>query len=117
VVVVFEKVPQAVPLHDVPDMLQLTPSPLESFATLAVKFKVCPWSMDVCVEGVRETDIRIAAGFSPPQPHKKDKVERIRINLFMMTLPPGHQRLGPFARPTPCHSERGGESRSALTGA
>jgi hypothetical protein len=38
----FEKVPQAVPLHDVPDMLQVTPPPLESFATWAVKFKVCP---------------------------------------------------------------------------
>lgn len=42
VAVVFEKVPQAVPLHDVPDMLQVTPLPLVSLATVAVKFKLCP---------------------------------------------------------------------------
>jgi hypothetical protein len=37
-----EKVPQTAPVHPVPDMLQVTPAPLESFATLAVKFSVCP---------------------------------------------------------------------------
>jgi len=42
VAVLFEKVPQAVPLHDVPDMLQDTPLPLVSLATVAVKFKLCP---------------------------------------------------------------------------
>ena len=42
VAVLFEKVPQAVPLHDVPDMLQVTPLPLVSLATVAVKFKLCP---------------------------------------------------------------------------
>jgi len=42
VVVLFEKVPQAVPLHDVPDMLQVTPAPLVSFVTWAVKFNACP---------------------------------------------------------------------------
>jgi hypothetical protein len=40
--VVFVKVPQAAPLHDVPDMLQVTPPLPVSFATLAVKFKDCP---------------------------------------------------------------------------
>jgi hypothetical protein len=42
VVVWLEKVPQAVPLHVVPDMLQFTPAPLVSFVTWAVKLKVCP---------------------------------------------------------------------------
>jgi hypothetical protein len=42
VAVLFVKVPQAVPLHDVPDMLQVTPLPLVSLVTVAVKFKVCP---------------------------------------------------------------------------
>ena len=40
--VLFEKVPQAVPLHDAPDMLQVTPLPLVSLVTVAVKFKLCP---------------------------------------------------------------------------
>ena len=42
VAVLFEKVPQAVPLHVVPDMLQDTPLPLLSLATVAVKLKLCP---------------------------------------------------------------------------
>ena len=42
VAVLFEKVPQAVPLQVAPDMLQVTPLPLVSLATVAVKIKVCP---------------------------------------------------------------------------
>ena len=42
VAVLFVKVPQAVPLHVVPAMLQVTPLLLVSLATVAVKFKVCP---------------------------------------------------------------------------
>jgi len=42
VAVLFEKVPQAAPLHDVPDMLQVTPLPLVSLVIVAVKFKLCP---------------------------------------------------------------------------
>jgi hypothetical protein len=42
VVVLLVKVPQAVPLHDEPDMPQLTPLLVESLLTVAVKFKVCP---------------------------------------------------------------------------
>ena len=42
VAVLFEKVPQAVPLHEVPDMPQVTPLLLVSLATVAVKFKLCP---------------------------------------------------------------------------
>jgi hypothetical protein len=34
--VVPVNVPQAVPVHVAPDMLQLTPAPLESLATIAV---------------------------------------------------------------------------------
>jgi len=42
VVVVLVKVPQAAPVHAVPETLQVTPVLLESFATVAVKFTVCP---------------------------------------------------------------------------
>ena len=45
--VLFEKVPQAVPLQEVPDMLHATPLPLLSLVSVAVKFKLCPWSMVV----------------------------------------------------------------------
>ena len=38
-------------------MLQVTPLLLESFATVAVKATVCPWSMDIWAEGERETEI------------------------------------------------------------
>ncbi|MGD0922782.1 MAG: hypothetical protein ABSA70_13595 [Terriglobia bacterium] len=47
VAVVLVKVPQAAPVHAVPETLQVTPLLLESFATVAVKFTVCPWSMVV----------------------------------------------------------------------
>ena len=43
--VVIVRVPQAFPLHPVPETLQVTPWLLESCATVAVKFTVCPWSM------------------------------------------------------------------------
>ena len=57
VVVLLLKVPHAVPLHEVPDMLQLTPLLLESLLTVAVKFRVCPASMVVWADGERETEI------------------------------------------------------------
>jgi len=40
--VLFVKVPQALPLHDAPDTVQVTPLPLESLLTVAVKGNVCP---------------------------------------------------------------------------
>jgi len=36
------KVPQTVPLTPAPEALQVTPLPLESFSTVAVKFTACP---------------------------------------------------------------------------
>jgi hypothetical protein len=36
------KVPQAAPVHAVPDIVQVTPLLLESLLTVALKFKVCP---------------------------------------------------------------------------
>src|SRR5579863_6784580 len=42
VVVLLVNVPQLFPVHDVPDTVQLTPLPLESLLTAAVKFRVCP---------------------------------------------------------------------------
>ena len=42
VAVVFERIPQALPVHDVPETLQVTPLLLESFATVAVKFTFWP---------------------------------------------------------------------------
>jgi len=39
------KVPQALPEQPEPDIVQVTPLPLESLLTEAVKFKVCPRSM------------------------------------------------------------------------
>jgi hypothetical protein len=42
VAVVFVKLPQAAPLHAVPETLQVTPLLPVSFATVAVKFTVCP---------------------------------------------------------------------------
>jgi hypothetical protein len=41
-VVLFVRVPQAVPVHVVPDTLQVTPLAPESLVTVAVRFKVCP---------------------------------------------------------------------------
>ena len=55
VVVLLLKVPQAGPLHEVPDMLHVTPLLLVSLVTVAVKFKVCPASMVVWADGERET--------------------------------------------------------------
>jgi hypothetical protein len=45
VAVLLLKVPQALPEQPVPDMVQLTPLPLESLLTEAVKSKVCPRSI------------------------------------------------------------------------
>jgi len=42
VVVVLEKVPQAVPVTPVPEALQVTPLPIESFSRVAVNLTVCP---------------------------------------------------------------------------
>jgi hypothetical protein len=42
VAVVFERIPQALPVHDVPETLQVTPLLLESFATVAAKFAFWP---------------------------------------------------------------------------
>jgi hypothetical protein len=36
------KVPQSVPLTPAPEALQVTPLPLKSFSTVAVKFTACP---------------------------------------------------------------------------
>jgi hypothetical protein len=47
VVVEFVMVPQAAPLHAVPETFQVTPMLVGSFATVAVKFTVCPRSMAV----------------------------------------------------------------------
>jgi hypothetical protein len=41
VAVMFVRLPQALPEHPVPETLQVTPLPLESFATVAVRFTVC----------------------------------------------------------------------------
>ena len=40
--VTLVKVPHALPEQPVPDIVQVTPLPLESLLTDAVKFKVCP---------------------------------------------------------------------------
>lgn len=97
-VVEFVKVPQAVPAQAVPDMLQVTPWLLESFATVAEKATVCPWSIDIEAEGVRETEI--AGGVDvllplelPPQPYKSNIPNKIKPNLFMTVLPPGISKV------------------------
>jgi hypothetical protein len=91
VTVVFVKLPQALPEHPVPETLQVTPLPLESFATVAVKFTVCVISMLVWLAGASKTEI--AGGVevfspSPPQLHKRNKADKIKTSLFMMTFPP-----------------------------
>ena len=53
---VFVKVPHAVPAQPVPATLHVTPWLLESLATVAVKFTVCPWSMRLVVAGATVTE-------------------------------------------------------------
>lgn len=94
-VVLFVNVPHAVPVHVVPDMLQVTPLLLESFATVAVNARVCPWSMDVWAEGDRVTEIDGVLGpllLLPPQPHKNNNPDKIKTTLFIVKLPPGTYR-------------------------
>lgn len=55
--VLFVKVPQALPEHAVPATLHVTPAPVVSLVSLAVKFNVWAWSMLVCVDGEMETVI------------------------------------------------------------
>ena len=43
-------------------MVQVTPLLLESFATVALKATVWPWSIDVWVEGDMETEMEGAVG-------------------------------------------------------
>ena len=51
------KVPQAEPLHPVPETLQLTPWLFKSPVSVAVKFTVCPWSIVLVPLGASETVI------------------------------------------------------------
>jgi hypothetical protein len=44
-------------VHDVPETDHVTPLLAESLLTVAVKFNVWPWSMPVCSDGVKETEI------------------------------------------------------------
>ena len=76
---VLVNIPQAPPLQLLPETAQLTPWLLESLATAAVKFKVCPASI-VCWEPgeiVTETDglaglVVTAEVDPPPQPAKRN---------------------------------------------
>jgi hypothetical protein len=65
---------------------------LESFATLAVKFIVCPWSIVVEPAGERETEITGGGGFPPPppppQPHVNPIIESKSASFFTFRLPP-----------------------------
>jgi hypothetical protein len=73
-------------------MVQVTPLLLESFATVAVKATVCPWSIDVWVEGDMETAMAGAVGVwlvEPPQPNKNNMPDNIKPNLLITRLPPG----------------------------
>ena len=77
------KVPQADPVHDVPEMLQVTPALLVSFVTLAVKGSVWPASMLVDADGDIATEMTF---FLPPLPHPHRNTttdNMIKRNFFM----------------------------------
>jgi len=68
----------------------VTPLLLESLVTVAVKLRVCPWSMFVCADGVTETEI---AGGAEPPPHafkssNPDKMDAIKIDRFITSISP-----------------------------
>jgi hypothetical protein len=88
--VLFVKVPQAVPVHAVPESVQVTPLLLESLLTVAVKLRVCPWSMFVCAAGVTETEMAGGAE-PPPQAFKSknpDKMDAIKMDRFITSISP-----------------------------
>ena len=87
VVVLLLKVPQVVPLHDVPDMLQVTPLLLESLVTVAVRVKVCPSSMAVWADGERETEIAGFVWFPPPQLQIRIMADNIKTSFLMIESP------------------------------
>ena len=89
VVVLLLKVPQAVPEHDVPDMLHVTPLLLLSLVTVAVRFTVCPESMVVWAEGERETEI--AGGgtdWFPPQLQIRNMADSIKASFLIIWRTP-----------------------------
>jgi hypothetical protein len=86
--VVFVRVPQAAPLHPVPETLQVTPLLLESLLTVAVKLTVCPTSMLAGPAGARETEIAGGVDDPPPQPHIRPRTEKMRMSFFIVRLPP-----------------------------
>ena len=97
---VLANVPQAPPLQLLPDIVQLTPWLLESLATVAVKFAVCPPSI-VCWElgeRVTETDglagLTVAGEVDPPrQPAKRNTPETtIPMAHFTVTCYPLQNR-------------------------
>src|SRR5580698_8884143 len=83
-VVVLLKVPTAPP----PEMLQITPLPLESFSTVALNLMLCPWSTSVWAEGEIETESTGVGGevlatvppppLPPPQPHIRSRLQIAR---------------------------------------
>jgi hypothetical protein len=88
----FVKVPQALPEHAVPETLQVTPLPLESFATVAVKFRVWAISMLVGPAGASETEMAGGGGAfvgPPPQPHNNAKTKERGASFFIFGLPHG----------------------------
>jgi hypothetical protein len=88
--VLFVKVPHAVPLHPLPESVQVTPLLVESLVTVAAKFSVCATSMLVCAAGVTETEIAGGAE-PPPQAFKSknpDKMDAIKIDRFITSISP-----------------------------
>lgn len=88
-VVLPVNVPQAAPVHDVPDILQLTPALPESFVTFALKLSVWPASIPVCADGEIATEITFLLPPPPlPHPHKNRTTDiTIKTDFFMTWLP------------------------------
>ena len=89
---VFVSVPQALPLQPLPDKVQETPWPLESLATLAVNFTVCPASRLCCVLGEMVTDgcgdagVDKAATLEPPPQFVKRNMTTLISPAAFFTL-------------------------------
>ena len=85
--VLLVKVPQALPLHDVPDMAQVTPLLLESLVTVAANFNVCPRSILVWADGLIETEIGGGAFAElPPQAPRNNNPNKTVIAATTFTL-------------------------------
>ena len=104
--VLLVNVPQAVPVSPAPEQLQLTPSSLESLATVAVNFTACPASMLTWASGEMETVIAGGGGVililppPPPPPHPQviAKMPTTSQSLFIGSVPPPTRNSHPRTR-------------------